>query len=244
MFAIVSGGGHSGAAGHSTVPGRPPLATGPFLTAACVSHETTTDGRPSQSLLSILGVLRIPATPADTPSPQIEAALTRNPIGGSQVFINYLRRARVTPTSTYYLYPVRATNCGQLAGSGESIILSDVPKGCGPPGTGVAFSSIGGISAAAIEAGHALEYGGGCSRSLDTSLVSGIVPDGVATVTLNYPAGRVGGYSHKTAPAASITADVVGNVVVMTIPRGGGNGRSWTTMTWRAANGTTIKTFP
>jgi hypothetical protein len=244
MFAIVSGGGHSGAAGHSTVPGRPPLAIGSFLTAACVSRGTTTDGRPSQSLLSILGVLRIPATPADTPSPKLEEALTRFPIGGSQVFVKYIRRARVTPTGTYYVYPVRATHCGQLPVSGESIVLSDVLKGCGPVPVGVTIGSVGGLSAAQIEAGHALEYGGGCFRSLDTSLVSGIVPDGVATVTLIYPAGRVGGYSHKTAPASSITADVVGNVVVMTVPRGGGNGRSWTTMTWGAANGTTIKTFP
>jgi hypothetical protein len=69
------------------------------------------------------------------------------------------------------------------------------------------------------------------------------VPDGVAAVTLHYPAGRVGGYSRKMAPAATVTAIPVNNIVVVTVPRGGGNGDSWTTMTWRAANGTIIKTI-
>jgi hypothetical protein len=62
------------------------------------------------------------------------------------------------------------------------------------------------------------------------------VADEPSSITHDTPAASI--------PASSITADVVGNVVVMTVPRGGGNGRSWTTMTWGAANGTTIKTFP
>jgi hypothetical protein len=184
---------------------------------------------PSNALLSILAVLRRPATPGDAFRPL--------PWPGERIFVNYTRRARVVSGSTYYVYPVLATPCSVLAHrSGESMALADVTP-CGGTGT------VDGMTAVQIRQGEALSYGGGCSRSLVSSQVSGIVPDGVATVTFHYPAGRVGGYSHSMAPAANVTTRPVNNVIVVMVPRGGGNGRSWTTMTWRAANGTIIQAF-
>jgi hypothetical protein len=205
------------------------VAARPMTLTSCASSPLS--GPPSKALLSILAVLRRPATPADSfrPSP----LLTR----GVRIFVNYVRRARVVSGSTYYVYPVFATPCGVLSGqSGESMALTDVTHSCG---TG----TVAGLTAVQIRQGEALSYGGDCSRSLLLSQVSGIVPDGVAAVTLHYPAGRVGGYSHKMAPAANVTTRPVNNVIVVMVPRGGGNGRSWTTMTWRAANGTIIQTF-
>jgi hypothetical protein len=70
-----------------------------------------------------------------------------------------------------------------------------------------------------------------------------VVPDGVAHVTLHFPAGPANGF-HKNiiSPAVTVTTSPVGNVVVVRVPRSGGTiGRA--TMTWRAANGHIIKTF-
>jgi len=211
-----------------------PSKTAPLLVVGCAS-KTTTTGTPSGSLLAILGVLRRPATPVDA----LPVRLTRNPLGGAQIFINYVRRARVVTGGTYYIYPLRATTCGRADTRGDSVALTDVTH-CGASGASETF---GGATASQLESGDMLAYGGGCSRSLDTSLVTGVLPDGVATVALHYRAGRVGGYSRKLAPAATITTTVVDNVIVFTVPRGGGNGHSWSTMTWRAANGHVIKTF-
>ena len=71
-----------------------------------------------------------------------------------------------------------------------------------------------------------------------------IVPDGVASVTLRYPAGRASGYSAKISPPVTITTAPVDNMVVVSVPRSAGGGPIWVpTMIWRAANGHIIKTF-
>jgi hypothetical protein len=59
------------------------------------------------------------------------------------------------------------------------------------------------------------------------ALISGVVPDGLATVTLTFPTVRV-------------PADVVNNVYVVAQPRHAG---SLQTVTWRAADGRPIKTL-
>jgi len=58
-----------------------------------------------------------------------------------------------------------------------------------------------------------------CEPGVDT--VHGIVPDGVAIVTLYYPAGKVGGFSRRTDPAVTIKAHVVNNVIVVSVRRAG-----------------------
>jgi hypothetical protein len=64
--------------------------------------------------------------------------------------------------------------------------------------------------------------------------ISGVVPDGVASVTLSYPATR-------GSPAHTVTADVVGNVFATAIPQPRGNVHP--TTTWHSASGATLKTI-
>src|ERR1039458_9869824 len=81
--------------------------------AACPQTKPFIGGAPSQSLLSILGVLRRPATPADALPASVKAFLTKpilNPLG-REVFVNYIRRARVISGTAYYVMPALYT-CG------------------------------------------------------------------------------------------------------------------------------------
>lgn len=69
--------------------------------------------------------------------------------------------------------------------------------------------------------------------------MDGIVPAGVSTVTLHFPASRHRG---RSLPALDATGDVVNDVFVIPVPtlfeRGG-----WpATAVWRSASGTVIKT--
>ena len=70
-----------------------------------------------------------------------------------------------------------------------------------------------------------------------------LVPDGVAAVTLRYSAGPVGGFNHHHAPAITINTKIVGNLMVVTVPRSGNRLAALMTMTWRAASGSIVKTF-
>ena len=98
-------------------------------------------------------------------------------------------------------------------------------------------------TAAQIEEANALVLGGAATGSgPNTSFVAGVVPDGVASVTLHYDAGPLGGYSHKHVSAANITTKPVNNVIVVIVPRPTGNA-SPSTITWRAANGRIVKTI-
>jgi hypothetical protein len=238
---FAGGGGHAGSTHRATASARSPVTGTQLTVAACVSRITTTKAKPSRAILSILGVLRRPAGPADALPSRFRQSLVNHPIGGAQVFVNYVRLARTTATGSYFIYPVQAPNCGPLARTGQTIAVAKVADHCGADHG--AIGTVGGITVAGIESGKALAYGGDCSHSLDSSLVFGVVPDGVATVALHYPAGRIGGYSHKTGPAATVTTKVVGNVIAVMVPRGGGNGGSWRTMTWRAADGHVVKTL-
>ena len=66
---------------------------------------------PSHSLLSILGVLRRPATVADAP-PDLRATLAAKDLIFGQIFARYIRRARVVAGVPYYVMPGRARACG------------------------------------------------------------------------------------------------------------------------------------
>ena len=81
-------------------------------------------------------------------------------------------------------------------------------------------------------------------RSGTGTLLSGVVPDGVASVTLHFPA-RFGGAN--PAPPLSVTALPVENVFVVRlrrsfIPQAFG-GTTADSIKWRAANGTVIRTI-
>jgi len=181
----------------------------------------------------MLAVLRRPATPADVLPGQVRQSILQTAkFDGHEVYVNYIRRARVVAGVSYYVWPVRATGCGplgKLALAGQETM--DISDGNGSGGAG---------DAAAIEAGTTLSGG---TASFGQSTINGLIPDGVATVTLRYPAGKIGGFDRNHAPAFTTTVRIVGNLLVVTIPRGGNRLIAPMTMIWRAPDGHIIKTF-
>ncbi len=210
------------------------VAAGPGSSAAtdpasgCSQTKTFITGTPSQSLLSILGVLRRAATPADSLPASIRSRLNRPAarILGREIFGEYIRRARVLAGSSYYVMPVLYTGCGALK-RGEGMMLATA-NGGGGAGT-----------ATTIEQGTAYGTDGGFGHTT----IETLVPDGLATVTLHYPTGKIGGFDRNHAPALTITGNVVGNLLIVTVPRAGNRLIAPMTMTWRAASGRTVKTF-
>lgn len=84
------------------------------------------------------------------------------------------------------------------------------------------------------------QLGGGGGGNPPTPLVmDGIVPSGVASVTLHFPATDRGS---ATLPALSATGDVVNNVVVIPIPSLNERGGWPASAIWRSASGRVIKT--
>jgi len=78
--------------------------------------------------------------------------------------------------------------------------------------------------------GLGLLVGGSCLHTNQAALIAGIVPDGVASITVRYP-------------SVTIRTAVVNNVVVASIPHPGGPLWRPLAVTWRAADGRAIKTF-
>ncbi len=226
-----AGGGRGSHPGSAAVPaGRLPSKTARSSPAACGQGEALR-GAPSKSLLSILGVLRRPATAADAGS----GITARGFISG--VFVHYIRLARVVDGSPYYLYPGIVGGCGTGETPHEGImeLARNVDLGHGlMGGTGG-----GGATAAAIEQGK--DASSGPPGSSTSSTVTLVVPDGVAKVTLRYPAGPASGYSPKISPAFTVTTAPVGNLVVLTLPRS--NPLQQGTMIWRSADGRVIRMF-
>jgi hypothetical protein len=233
----ASDGGGSSTGSHNPAVASRPSAHAPQATlASCLtSQRNGVQGRPSKSLLSILGVLRRPATAADLLPPRV----ARNVFSGSAVYVHYVRRARIVGDVSYYIYPVVAVGCGQVgAYDAIAVLASHVAFGHGMYG-GAGWQ---GATASQIEHGHAV--GGGPPGSKSSSTITLVVPDGVASVTLRYPPGPANGF-HKNviAPAFATTAQVVNNLLVVRAPRTGPAALTKPTMIWRAADGHIIKTF-
>lgn len=72
--------------------------------------------------------------------------------------------------------------------------------------------------------------GGSCLHTNQATLIAAIVPDRVASITLRYP-------------SITVTAAVVNNVVVASVPHPGSPLWRPISMIWRTANGHIIKTF-
>jgi hypothetical protein len=225
-FAGGSGGSHPRSL--SVPAGRVPPRTARSSSAAC-GHGGALKGSPSRSLLSILGVLRRPATAADAGSGIVAQGFI------SGVFVHYIRLARVVDGSPYYIYPGIVGGCGtgETPHQGIMELARNVDLGHGLlGGTGG-----GGATAAQIEQGR--DAGSGSPGSSTSSTITMVVPDGVAKVTLRYPAGRASGYSPKISPAFSMTTTPVNNLLVLTVPRS--NPLQQGTAIWRAADGRVIK---
>jgi hypothetical protein len=227
-FAGGGGGSHAGSA--SLPAGRAPSKTARSSPASC--NGKALQGAPSKSLLSILGVLRRPATAADAGSGITAQGSTR------EIFVHYIRRARVVAGSPHYIYPAVVGGCGTGEKPHEGImeLAKNVDLGHGDiGGTGG-----GGATAAAIEQGQG-DADSGPPGSSTSATITMVVPDRIASVTLRYPAGRASGYSPKISPPFAITTKPVGNLVVVRVPRSNPLQRG--TMIWRAADGHIVKTF-
>jgi len=243
-------------------------AMGPVQSSkACRSHQpsgvTYIEGSPGRDLLSILGVLRRPATPADRFNP---ARLGQAP----NVYRAYIRRAFAAGGVSAYIVPARfdpaaagipSDRCLALETAAFNRYLPRIPARLRRPTrqieaaiiayfrtiasqsprdtvclVSVAGSQTGsscGITSKGIEAGFATENSLG--TPLDT--FSGIVPDGVAAVTLLFP-GR--------APPHAVTTRVEGNVYAVhfsldAVPLSRSSPSPSPTVIWRSPQGRVLK---
>jgi hypothetical protein len=234
LFAFTGGGGGgSRPESASLSPGRAPSKTaGRPSPSSCEGKAL--QGPPSKSLLSILGVLRQPATAADAGSGITAQGFT------SAVFVHYIRRARIVDGSPYYIYPAILGGCGtgEKAHEGIMQLAKNVDLGHGlVGGTGG-----GGGDAARIEQGR--EVGSGPPGSSTSATITMIVPDDVASVTLHYGPGPASGYTKKISPPFTITSPVINNELVVLLPRSVSlEGVPGVRMIWRTTNGHIIKTF-
>jgi hypothetical protein len=166
-------------------------------------------------------VLRRPATPADALPPQLDGLL-----GDSQeIFVNYIRRARVVSARTYYVIAVRSLGCGSSKPHEGITLVCALQAGGRIVEAGAASSA----TASQIDEDGMFLVGGSCLHTSNATLIAGVVPDRVASITLHYP-------------ASSLTITPVGNVVAASIPDPGGPLWHPLSITWRSANGTIIKT--
>jgi hypothetical protein len=148
------------------------------------------------------------------------------------MLVRYIRRARVIGTTSYWVFPV-VFGCAPHT----EFIADHVSGGAGGSGGGGLGDAV------QIEHGQAYGSQSGTGVPSGRTEVDMLVPDGVATVTLAYPAGEVGGFGAGNAPAFTTTARVVNNLVVVDIPRANRRLVTPMTMTWHAADGRHIATF-
>jgi hypothetical protein len=222
------------------------------------AHAQLIHARPSPAVLSILGVLRRPATPADhLASGQLDA--------GAPVYAGYIRRALRAAGTSYYIYVEHdngagypSDRCLTLEVDAVNRALPRIPASLRAPTQTlearlvayerklkalpgqdtvcfVAQARNGGDSSCGASVLQ-LENGVAPSGLLDT--LSGVVPDGVASVTLHFAPRR----GH---PARSYTAPVSANVYAARVPGASGNtvvgDVSQPTVVWHAADGRTLK---
>jgi hypothetical protein len=216
----------------------------------------TSEGPPAPALLSLLAVLRRPATAADRLPRSLHASA-----GVRGVYVHYIRLARVSGGMSYYIVPAESVSnkepiparCYEALivavraemphipakyrkptlALAERILARDRQAAQARTGPGVCLLMTGnsgtagtcGATAAQLTTVGLLSFSG---------TVSGVVPDGVATVTLRYPDG--GGRHPKT-----VTAAVVGNVfasaTTMEFRLPGPS------MIWRSPTGAVLKTI-
>ena len=192
----------------------------------CAKRPTTTsEGAPNAAILRTLGVLRSPATAADVLPTESSPSFGL----GEGVYVKYVRLARTTAGTAYYLIPV-AKGCGSL---GEEVVLET--RGPGE------FGGSGGQTLAKIKQGQGLSTLVGNTGST----VSGVVPDKVAKVVLTYSRRSTG---QKRGRPVRVSAAVVNNVFVanlafLTTHIPGGFSTTPTTIVWRSVMGTAIKTI-
>jgi hypothetical protein len=208
-------------------------------------------------MLSTLSVLRRPATGAD----KLPKAFV---FGGDVigVYVRYVRLARVVDGVSYYIVPAQASSdapalsprCVAAITAKLRDELPKIPADLRAPtlkfahrllAADTAHPPIGGV--VCLVAVASSSNGGSCGAwpaeiRADGMLsglapVSGIVPDGVASVTVHYPAAN----GH---PARAVAADVAGNVFAASVHHFSAGHAERPSMVWRDASGKVVKAIP
>ena len=232
--------------------------------AACRTHMDLRTrfirATPGRALLSTLGVLRRPGTAADS----LNASALG---GGTTVYSGYVRRALTVAGTSYYVVATRS-ELGKGMPSPtcfaeqERALKQELPKLPAPlrePTVRLQARLIqidGGLARrpaqdticfVAITSHSGSTECGATVRAIRNGqgptnpgpVYSGVVPDGVASVTLRFPASSRG-------PARSFTATAQNDVYAVRLPPAlaAGNPQARVTVVWQAADGATLRTIP
>jgi hypothetical protein len=191
-------------------------------TAKCVlarPPSSTSQAAPERSLLASFAVLRRPREPGDSLGSRRYLSFNQ------EVFVRYIRRARVVAGIAYYVIRAIFATC-EPGPAYWGVSFEDMAASGTGPGGGTD------AKAASVEQ-RGLFLGTG-SRNGQT--LAGLVPDGVATVALRFAADPVAAISTRT-----LNAKVIDNVVVVSV-RGRLGSALPVGMVWRAASGEIVKT--
>jgi hypothetical protein len=249
-----------------------PAINGPACAREHVAANIT--GAPPASLLSILGVLRGPAAPVDRAAVPILSHMVGvyiNYVRLARTAFGLNWYLFVADGNQGFLPPANVSRCLRQQSSNLSRELPTIPKSlvaltqrmftaqlaaerrrdAEPLQPGVWLSTLGGGggggTAADIELGRFVGTGGpGIPGNPHSATVRMVVPDGVASATISYPAGPANGFQPKViSPPVTITATVVWNVLLFNVPRSSGGGQITqpTSMLWRNARGAVIRRF-
>jgi hypothetical protein len=217
------------------------------------------DGSPSPQMLSILGVLRRPATASDS-----FAGLGKRPIAHALrgIYVQYIRRARYALGDAYYIVPAAdalgvTPSCITALTRAERTDLPRIPAPLRAATRTLETQRItalkphqviaqfeanrgGGSGSCCLTATEIAQRGAlGSSTSPSGSVVSGLIPDGVATVQLFFTA--TGPTGHRANRIVKITATPIDNYIVVKVPHGASpNPRR---MIWRSKHNQIIKTI-
>jgi hypothetical protein len=213
---------------------------------------------PDRTLLSLLAILRRPATPADRLNPDVFT-------GVSEVYAGSTRRALSAGGETYYLVvaavdlaeSIPSDRCFALETRALARYAPKIPPRLRNPtldlqaGYIAYFRNLAAHSArdqvCVAEVGRsesgtscgfpATEIKQGVPPSDDNGVFNGVVPDGVASVTLAFPAGT----GHA---ARSVTGRVTGNLYAIAVSSSPTDRLPQPGVTWRSADGRVLKSVP
>jgi hypothetical protein len=231
----------------------------PACVRRALARPSVIHGSPNRALTSILGVLRRPSTPADRLS-------AREVLGSPvQVYAGAARRALRVHGVAYYVIPARedpaagqpSARCFAVQRTALDALLPKIPASLRAP-TRVLQAQLIAVDRRLISerpydmictATRSHNSGSvGCGdtaaqvRRSGTGLqengatFSGVVPDGVASVTLRFPASA----GH---PATSVTGPVTSNVFAVPSGRQADGARDEPTVIWRARDGQVLRTI-
>jgi hypothetical protein len=234
---------------------------GVFSAKECQVKQVTgvsfVDRTPDPQLLSLLGVLRRPATPADRVNHRLFAGIP-------DVYAGSIRRAFSAGGESYYLAvsgfdraaTIPSDRCFALQAQALAKYLPKIPPALRAqttalqagyiawardlythgPRDGLCLLGIGRSGTGTTCGTTATQIKDGMPPNNDQGVFNGIVPDGVATVTLTFPATD----GHR---ARSVTAPVIGNVYAIRVS-GAPLPPTEPAVTWRSAQRHVIKTIP